>query len=153
MHAESLQEAGPLLVGLLGAQRLEEEVVGSAHLLEVADAVVRRARRLGDCVVWPVGAAAERVAGVVTVRANGAVDVGAWNSPVEGRRILLVAVAGVSPLALEAAARHLLSRGADEVHGCGVDVRGGERAIGLHSYEELRPKTSRQRLTLVGDAA
>src|SRR3954471_3210217 len=100
MSEKSLHAAGPLLSGVLRAQRLEEEVVGHAQIEAVADAVVRRARELGECLVWPVGAAAERVAGVVTARAHGTIDVGAWNTPVEGRRVLLVAVAAVSPVGL-----------------------------------------------------
>jgi hypothetical protein len=153
MRAESLQEAGPLLEGLLEAQRLEEEVVGYSQITAVADAVIQRATELRNCLVWPVGAAAERVAGVVTARAREAVDVGSWNTPVEDRQVLLVAVAAVSPISLEAAADQLRLRGAAEVHACGVYVRGGARAIGLDSYKQLCSSSPRSPFALVGDAA
>ena len=153
MEAQSLQEAGPLLTRLLKAQRLEEQLVGHAQIEAVADAVIRQAAELGDCLVWPVGAAAERVAGVATTRARGAIDVGAWNTPVQGRRLLLVAVAAVSPLGLEAAAEQLRIRGAVEVHACGVDVGDGERAVGLDSYQQSGSARPGRSLNLLGDAA
>jgi hypothetical protein len=153
MRATSLQKAGPLLEGVLEAQRLEGEVVGHSQIGVVADAVIHRATELRNCLVWPVGAAAERVAGVVTARAREAVDVGSWNTPVEGRHILLVAVAAVSPLTLEAAADQLRSRGAAEVHGCGVHVRGGADAVGLDSYKQLCSSSPLSPVALVSDAA
>jgi hypothetical protein len=153
MRTKSLQQPGPLLERVLEAQRLEAEVVGYSRIDAVADAVIDRATELRDCLVWPVGAAAERIVGVVTARAREAIDVGSWNTPVERRHILLVAVAAVSPLPLEAAACQLRVRGAAAIHGCGVDVRGGAHAVGLDSYKQLCSSATRSPVALVGDAA
>ena len=127
-------DAGPLLNRLLGAQRLEEQAVAYPEIEAVADAVMRRAVDLGDCLVWPVGAAAERVAGVATARARGAMSVAAWNTPVQGRRLLLLTVAAVSPLGLTSTAEQLRARGAIEIHACGLDVVDGDYAISIDSF-------------------
>lgn len=137
MRAVSLHEPGPLLARLLAAQRLEEDVVNHPQIEAVADGVIDRVHALGDCLVWPIGAAAERVAGVVTARSQGDVRVGTWNTDVKGTRLLLFVVAGVTPLTLSAAAEQLHRRGASEVHGCGVDVVGGDTVVGLESYVSL----------------
>jgi hypothetical protein len=150
---ETLHHAGPLLTGLLEAQRREEEIVGHRLIGAVADAVIRCATDLGDCLIWPVGSAAERVAGAVTAVGEGAVKVGAWNAPVQGCRLLLVQVAAVSPLELESAADQLRMRGALEVHACGVDVRDSHVAVGLDSYERLTLARPRRSVAVVGDAA
>jgi hypothetical protein len=135
MPLDSLRgTAGPLLSELLNAQSLEAQIVDFPQIEAAADAVMHRAVDLGDCLVWPVGAAAERVAGVVTARGRGAIDVGSWNTPVQGRRLLLVLIAAVSPLELNGAAEQLRLRGAAEIHACGIDVRDGDRAVGIASY-------------------
>src|SRR5262245_11451677 len=93
-----LQNPGPLLSRLIAAQRLEEEDVGYPQIEKWADALIARANQLHDCLIWPVGAPAERIAGVALARARGRIEVGLWNAPVEGRTVLAFAVAGVTPL-------------------------------------------------------
>jgi predicted dinucleotide-utilizing enzyme len=137
MSDKTLQSAGPLLAGVLAAQELEEHAVRYPQLERIADQVIQRARELPHCVVWPIGAAAERVAAAVTLRSRGAVEVGAWNTDVAGRELLLVAVAAVSSLGVEAAAAQLRRRGAGRLHGCGVAVPGTDSVSILDSYTRL----------------
>lgn len=134
-------------------QRLEEKVVSHEKIGAVADAVIRCAATLDDCLVWPVGTAAERVAGVIAARGRGSTDVGTWNSPVQGRRVLLFGVAAISLLELESAAGQLRSRGAIEVHACGLEISDQARSNGLDSYQDLCSARLGTRLALVDDAA
>jgi hypothetical protein len=145
-----LYEAGPLLARLVEAQRLEQEVVGYEQIEAIADAVAQQAAQLRNSLVWPVGLAAERVAGVVTARTRGAVAVGAWNTPVEGRRVLLFAVAALTPLALDTTAQQLRSRGAAEVHACAVYLDGVSTPGALDSCLELEEDL--RSLTVAGAA-
>jgi hypothetical protein len=117
----------------------------------VADAAIAAAQAIGDCLTWPVGGAAERVIGVVGVRSRGATEIAAWNTPVAGRKILLVSIAAVSALGLQTAAEQLRRRGAVEVHACAVDVPGADQAEGFDSFQVL--DASRRSLLLMGDAA
>ena len=137
MRTATLQTAGPLLSRLLEAQAVEAEAVGYPALSTCAAQVVGRAREIADCLVWPVGAAAERVAGAATMASKGDVEMATWNSEVEGRRVLVILVAGVSTLSLEGAIAQLRRRGAIEVHGCGVAVAGASELDALDSYTEL----------------
>jgi hypothetical protein len=154
MSATTLQSPGPLLARLLAAQQVEERAVSYAELERSADQLIARARDITECLVWPVGAAAERVAAAVTLRSRGDIEVGVWNTEVKGRRVLLFVVAGVSSLALEAAAAQLRRRGACEVHGCGVAVDGAKSLGVLKSYVQVDiDLNSRSAVALVGDAA
>lgn len=152
MSAPALHEAGPLLGRLVEAQRLEEEVVGHEQIEAIADAVADQASRLCECLVWPVGAAAERVAGVLTARTRGAVAVGAWNTPVDGRRVLLFAVVALTPLTLENTAEQLRSRGAAEVHACAVHLDGPDPRSVLDSCLELKASRAAGNFALAGAA-
>jgi hypothetical protein len=155
MERKSLYVSGPLLAGLLAVQAIEEQAVGYPQLARTADEVVDRAKEIPGCLVWPVGVAAERVAAAVTLRGEGAVEVGAWSTHVAGRDLLLVAVAGVSSLSLAAAAAQLRRRGANCVHACGVAVAGAEALDSLDSYKTLgcfSPSPSAP-IVLGGDAA
>jgi hypothetical protein len=143
---------GPLLTGLLEVQELEAKLVAFGELERVADAAIRRADEVKGCVVWPIGAAAERVAAAVTIRGQGRVEVGTWNMSVQGRRLLLLTLAAVSPIEIELAAEQLRRRGASEVHACGVRVTRGEQARGVDSYRALTLRP-RRALRAVGDAA
>src|SRR4051794_10198854 len=105
---------GPLLAGLLEVQELEVKLVRFEELGRVADAAIIHAERLKGCVIWPIGAAAERAAAAVTLRSCGRVEVGTWNMPVAGRRLLLLTLAAVSPIEIELAAEQLRNRGAAE---------------------------------------
>jgi hypothetical protein len=140
MNAALLQNPGPLLSQLVEAQRLEEEAVRYPQIESWADALVACAKQLPDCLIWPVGAPAERIAGVATARARGRIDVGLWNAPVDGRTILLFAVAGVTPLSLTLTAEHLRRRGGGDVHACGIAITGVAATEGIESFRSLADK-------------
>jgi len=137
MNAALLQNSGALLSQLVEAQRLEEEAVRYPQIESWADALVACAKRLPDCLIWPVGAPAERIAGVATARARGCIDVGLWNAPVDGRTILLFAVAGVTPLSLTLAAEQLRRRGGGDIHACGIAITGVATTEGIESFRSL----------------
>ena len=141
MNRAVLQSSGPLLSMLVTAQRLEEEAVRYPQIERWADALVTRANELPGCLIWPVGAPAERIAGVATTRARGRIDVGVWNAPVDGRTILLFAVAGVTPLSLTLTAEQLRRRGAGDVHACGIAITGVAAADGIDSFRSLGEQT------------
>jgi len=144
-------QPGPLLAGLLEIQELEARLVSFEELERVADAAIAHAEGLAGCVVWPIGAAAERAAAAVTLRSRGRVEVGTWNMRVAGQRFLLLTLAAVSPLEIELAAEQLRRRGATEVHACGVRVARGEEARGVDSYRTLALRSSGE-LRAVGAA-
>jgi hypothetical protein len=137
MNAAVLRSPGPLLSLLVAAQRLEEDAVRYPQIERWADALVTRANELPGCLIWPVGAPAGRIAGVATTRAQGRIDVGLWNAPVDGRAILLFAVAGVTPLSLTLTAEQLRRRGAGGVHACGIAITGVAAADGIDSFRSL----------------
>ena len=141
MNSAVLQSPGPLLSLLVTAQRLEEEAVRYPQIERWADALVTRANELPGCLIWPVGSPAERIAGVATTRARGRIDVGVWNAPVDGRAILLFAVAGVTPLSLTLTAEQLRRRGAGDVHACGIAITGVAAADGIDSFRSLGEQT------------
>jgi hypothetical protein len=133
---------------------VDRRAVGYAQLERAGLQVIRRAKKISGCLVWPVGEAAERVAAAVTLVSRGEIEVGAWNSPVEGRRVLVVVVAGVSALSLDGAAAQLRRRGALEVHGCGVAVNGADELDSLDTYTRLEiGARTPSALALVDDAA
>ena len=140
--AVTLQEAGPLLTRLVAAQQFEERAVSYPAIEQIADSLIARAKELGDCMIWPIGAAAERIAGVATAREQGRIEVGCWNTLVVGRRLLVFSVVAVSPLSLAAAAGQLRRRGAAEIHGCGVDITGASEADCFESFACLNGGTA-----------
>jgi hypothetical protein len=142
MSPAVLQNEGPLLSRLIEAQRLEEEAVRYPQIEMWADALVVRARQLPRCLIWPVGAPAERIAGVAVARARGRIDVGLWNATIQGRTVLLFAVAGVTPLSLILVAEQLRGRGAGEVHACGVAITGAGEADGFESFRPLADESA-----------
>lgn len=137
MSRKVLQNPGPLLSQLVAAQGLEEEAVQYPHVERWATALVACANQLPGCLIWPVGAPAERIAGVATACARGRIDVGLWNAPVVGRTVLVFAVAGVTPLSLTLTAEQLRRRGAADLHACGIAIPGVDAAAGLDSFRSL----------------
>jgi|SRR5665213_725355 len=117
-------EAGDGLVALLVAQEAEAEAVRFPALEEHAIALIALGNDLGDPVVWPVGAAAERIAGAATLMSGGRIRVREWNSDVRGERVLVFAVVALTPVSLFAAAQQALNMGADAVQGCGIRIEG-----------------------------
>lgn len=133
--------AGPLLHQLLVAQRKEAETVAFPSLVDIARALVGCARDL-DAIVWPVGAAAERVAGAGSAVSEGALTVALWNQRLDGQRVLLFAVSGVTTLSLATAEAQVRSLGATEIHACGVDVTSTGEDGPWTSFTQLRPVAS-----------
>lgn len=124
-------EVGDGLAALLAAQEAEAEAVRFPALEEHASALIALDRELGDPVVWPVGAAAERITGAATLMSEGRIRVREWNSEVRGERVLVFAVTALTPVSLFAAAQQALNMGADTVHGCGLRIGGfGETGLG-----------------------
>jgi hypothetical protein len=119
---------GPLLNDLFRVQRLNERAISFPQLAAYCDAVEASCEALGDPIVWPVGAAAERISGAVVLSSCGRVRVRDWNSRVDGEHVLLLTVAAVTPLGLVAAAKQAKALGARKVSACGVDVKGSEAA-------------------------
>lgn len=137
MSSKILQNEGPLLAQLVAAQRLEEAAVRYPQIETWADALIAHAHELPGSLIWPVGAPAERIAGVAVARSGGRIDVGLWNASVNGRTILLFAVAGATPLSLILTAQQLRRRGAREVHACGVAIIRAAEADGIDSFRPM----------------
>lgn len=116
--------AGPLLSNLIRAHEQAEAATAYPGLSTLADALVERCEELDSPLVWPVGGAAERIAGAAVLSSQGEVRVRGWVDGVAGETVLLVAVAHVSPLEMVAAARNASAMGADQVHACGIGISG-----------------------------
>jgi hypothetical protein len=129
-------ELGSLLEEVLGAQRMAERIVGdSAALRDAAHAIVEHSRALGSPIVWPVGEAANRLAGAATLLGAGDVRTRGWTDELNGECVLLLAVADVTLLALRQAARHACELGAVEVHGCRVALGGLGDGVGGAAFD------------------
>jgi hypothetical protein len=116
---------GPLLREVINAQRVDESVVGSCTSLSgFADALARRCRDLASPLVWPIGDAAERLAGAAIIVSGGGVRVRGWTDEIPGERVLLLAVAAVTPISILRAGARARALGAAEVHVCGVELVG-----------------------------
>lgn len=132
----ALADPGPLLAGLLEAQRRDEAAVQYPMIEQIAEALVGCARDRG-AIIWPVGSAAERIAGAAILLAEGELRVADWNRRLDGERVLVFAVSGTTPLSLAAAAAQVRSMGAVEVHACGIDVHGAADVDAWTSYATL----------------
>jgi hypothetical protein len=137
---------GPLLREVIQAQQTDHEAVSYPQLRGYAAALQQRCRELDDVLVWPVGDAAERLTGAAVLFSKGGVRVRGWSEPVSGERVLLVAVAAATPLALVDAAIRARALGATEVHACGIAVTGAatEQPEGAFaSYTDLSGSIAR----------
>lgn len=138
----TLFEAEPLLGALVEAHRVAESITSFPELPAYACALTARCQELDRPLVWPVGDAAQRLAGAAVLSSEGEVQLRGWANPIAGERILLVAVAAVSPLELVQTAGHARAMGAAEVHACGVAVAGldaPEVSSIFDSCDELEP--------------
>jgi hypothetical protein len=78
-----------------------------------------------------VGEAADRLTGAATLLGGGEVRTRGWTDELDGERVLLIAVAHVTMLALQQAGCHARALGAVEVHGCRVAIaEAGDRVDG-----------------------
>jgi hypothetical protein len=117
-------QMGPLLASVRAAQCRDEYAVSYPELEGLATALVDLCARLRYPLILPVGAAAERVAGAATIVGGDRTRVLGWSPDLDGERVLLLAVAAVTPLALSEAADRARRLGATEVLACGIDVCG-----------------------------
>lgn len=115
---------GPLLANLARAHQQAEAITAYRELIGHASALAARCEDLGQPLVWPVGEAAQRVAGAAVLASEGDVRLRGWTSPTRDERILIVGVAAVSPIQLVQAAEHARAMGAAEVHACAIEVAG-----------------------------
>jgi hypothetical protein len=116
--------AGPALRHLIEIQRANEDATTFPRIAALAAALIDLSDDLGAPLVWPVGEAAQRLAGASVLKSEGEIRVRGWTDDIRGERVLLMTVAAVSPLELVEAAKHARALGASEVHACGADVAG-----------------------------
>jgi phosphoribosylpyrophosphate synthetase len=115
-------DAGDGLRALLEAQGQDAAAVTFPALEVHAAALISLGRRWNNPIVWPVGSAAERIAGAAALLSSGELRLREWNRDVQGERVLIFTVVAVTPLALIAAAQQALNMGAASVEACGVHV-------------------------------
>src|SRR4051794_36692377 len=108
MHTGQL----PLLSGLLMAQNRDNEVVGTAHIEDHAKLVIEFAQQFHDPILIPIGAAAQRLLGAVTLLACNTLDIPITAHRLVGREVLLVGPVTASLIEFEAAATNARRRGA-----------------------------------------
>jgi hypothetical protein len=112
------------LTNLISAHRTAERVTAYPDLHRYASSLVALCEDMDSPLVWPVGNAAERLAGAAVLASEGDVRVRGWADDVRREHVLLVTVAAVSPLGLVEAARQARAMGASEVHAVGIEVAG-----------------------------
>ncbi len=132
---------GPLLRGVLSAQRRNEDATSFPLIGEYAQRVVAICRECKDPLLWPVGSAAERLVGAAVMVSEGSIRVRGWSTDIPNEVVLLVGTSATTPLELLAAAAHARSLGATSVHACAIDVAGVEHVVAkgvFESYSSLR---------------
>ncbi len=122
-------EPGPGLAEVLATQSFDEQAVGYPQLERYAHALAKLCRELSYPLVWPVGPAAERLAGAAVIVSRGRIRPRGWTVSLRGERVLLVTVSSITPLPLFAAADQATLLGVAEVLACGVCVQGLEHAL------------------------
>jgi hypothetical protein len=119
---------GPALIELLEAQKWNDEVISWPHLEGYAKSLAELQQLDGQKpVVWPIDAAAERLAGAAALLGGRNFRIRGWGEVVEGERVLLVAVVLLSPLPLIWASRQARAQGASSISACGVHIGGMEK--------------------------
>lgn len=137
---------GPALEELLGAQREEDEALAYPSVVRYAAALADLCRRLRSPLVWPVGAAAERLAGAAIIESSGTVRIRGWHKDLSGERVLLLAGAAVTPLGLCAAADQAREFGVREVMATGIRVEGTFTSESITAFFPLEaPSVDRRR--------
>jgi hypothetical protein len=125
-EARTSPRIGPLLDGVLRAQRADEQATGFPMIGTYAERVVAATRAYSEPLLWPVGDAAERVVGAAVLVGRGSVHARGWSTTMTGRNVLLVATTSTTPLEIIAAASQARALGARSVHACGIDIAGVE---------------------------
>ncbi len=140
-------DVGPALGELLKAQQEEDDSLAYPRLKEYAAALGALCRRLGSPIVWPVGAAAERLAGAAIVESRGEVRLRGWNDDLSDERVLLLAGAAVTPLGLCAAAEQARCFGVREVMATGIRVDGVRTSGSIDAFFPLKAAAAHRRRT------
>lgn len=135
---------GPHLVETLELQCIDEVATSYPCLESYGRRLASLCEMHGDPVVWPVGDAAERLAGAAALLSEGRLRLRGWSDDLAGQQVLLVGTAAATPLALLAAASQARALGATTVHGCAIELREADpEALGdvLDSYSSLEVET------------
>lgn len=133
---------GPLLVDTIRLQRQAEAATSYPSLELYGGLLAALCHTLGDPIVWPVGDAAERLAGAAVLLSKGRVRVRGWSDGLAGDQVLLACTVAATPLGLLAAASHARALGATAVHGCAIELHGHKPDVfsdALDSYSLLEP--------------
>jgi len=130
-------DVGPALGELLEAQQEEDDALAYPRLIRYAAALGELCRRLRSPMVWPVGAAAERLAGAAVVESRGGIRLRGWHDDLSGERVLLLAGAAVTPLGLYAAAEQARCFGVREVMATGIRVGGVHTSDSIDAFFPL----------------
>jgi hypothetical protein len=121
IQVEPVLDMGPLLRGLVEAQRRDAAFASQVQLRRAANALSTYALELRLPWLEPVSDAGHRLVGAALVLdANLRVRTG--RTSVRGSRLLLVDGVAVGPLALVAHAHRMRTAGAASVHGFAVDL-------------------------------
>lgn len=120
---------GPLLDGVLRAQRADEEATSHPLIGVYAERVVEAACCCDVPLLWPVGDAASRLVGAAVLVGKGAVRARGWSAPITDQSVMLVATITTTPLEVIAASSHARALGARTVHACGIEVTGIEDVV------------------------
>ena len=130
---------GPLLREVFKAQANDDAVLRHTQIGSYAKALIDVCQDLNYPLVWPVGAAAERLAGAATMLADGQIQVWDRHSTVDGNPVLLVALNLVGSLVIETEMKAARGAGANRVYVCAVSVPGLENVSGLDQCVTLSP--------------
>jgi hypothetical protein len=137
-------DVGPALGELLRSQQEEEDALAYPRLKGYAAALGELSRRLGLPMVWPVGVAAERLAGAAVIESAGGIRIRGWNDDLCGDRVLLLGGVAVSPLGLYAAAEQAKCFGVREVMATGIRVDGIDASGSIDAFFPLDKTPSSQ---------
>lgn len=129
-------QTGPLLQGVLDAQAADDAAVTYPAIAVWVDAVLGAVDALGGPVLWPVGFAAERVAGAVVLAGAGRVRVWSGRDRIDGERVAILALNLVGSVPVRQAARAARALGASGIDACvgsveDLDLVGLDRVVQL----------------------
>lgn len=139
--ADQDRSVGPQLQAVLSVYRANEDALAYPRLESLARELVEKCSELESPLMWPVGEPAERLVGAALCVGEGEVRARGWTTDLQAERVLLVAVAAVTPIALVEASHQARALGAAEVHACGLAVAGLDLDViqaAFNSYDNLR---------------
>jgi hypothetical protein len=105
-------------------QRQDDDALSPPRLEIYAAALARLCEELHHPLVWPVGPAAERLAGAATLFGGGAMRVRGWMSNIDGEHVLVMTLHSLTPLPLLHAAEQARRLGAAKVTACAIHLGG-----------------------------